>query len=138
MQTVTSGAVYETIFDTDASRKNRRKGDIGIIGGTYGFSTSSVGSFIDNTLCGQQADGSYGIGGMIGGSIDVSGNNGSLGIPDGWLNFIYIPHRTGVDQSSSGDNHLYGTLIMTQMTSNTSNLYIIHRINGVNYTAYVK
>ena len=48
--------------------------------------------------------------------------------PDGntWYNFIYIPHRTGID----GDNYQYGSLLLFNMTSNTNNMWICHLITG--------
>lgn len=48
--------------------------------------------------------------------------------PDGntWYNFIYIPHRTGID----GDNYQYGSLLLFNMTSNTNNMWICHLISG--------
>ena len=37
----------------------------------------------------------------------------------GWYNFIYSPHRSGGNNgAASGDNHNYGTLILTGMTVN--------------------
>ena len=134
MQSVTSNAVCDTIFN----EYSRRKGNVGVVGGASVFTATSMGSFIDNVLCGQQADGTYGIGGIIGGSVFVTGNGGSLGIPDGWYNFLYIPHREGFSSSSESDNHLYGILLMFDMTSNTNKIYLIHRVAGINYTAYVK
>ena len=49
-----------------------------------------------------------------------------------WYNFLYIPHRTGI----GGDNSNYGTLLATEMTGNTGNLYIAHRITSKNYNFY--
>ena len=48
--------------------------------------------------------------------------------PDGntWYNFVYIPHRTGID----GDNYQYGSLLLFNMTSNTNNMWICHLIGG--------
>ena len=59
---------------------------------------------------------------------------GSQNITDGpignsWYNFIYIPHRNGIN----GDNYLFGTLILTTMTSNSSTIWMNHRINGTWY-----
>lgn len=52
--------------------------------------------------------------------------------PDGniWYNFIYIPHRTGIN----GDNYQYGSLLLFNMTSNTNNMWICHLIGGTWYS----
>jgi len=135
MQSVTSNAVADTIFD----EYGKRKGSIGVVGGAYGFDeVTNIGNFIDNVLNGQQEEGGYGIGGIIGGSINVNGNGGGLGIPDGWYNILYLPHRDGYTRPSGGDTHLYGVLLMFDMTTNSNKIYVIHRIGGINYTAYVK
>lgn len=37
-------------------------------------------------------------------------------IPDGWYNYLYIPHRTGgKNGAENGDNHQYGTLLLFGM-----------------------
>lgn len=68
-------------------------------------------------------------GGICGGSIFTSAAD--KGIPAGWYNFLYIPHRNG----TGGDNYLYGTLFVIPMTSNTDHFYIIHHISGTVYDA---
>lgn len=52
--------------------------------------------------------------------------------PDGnnWYNFVYIPHRTGID----GDNYQYGSLLLFNMTSDTNNMWICHLISGTWYS----
>ena len=48
--------------------------------------------------------------------------------PDGntWYNFMYIPHRNGIDI----DGYQYGTLLLWNMTFNTSKMWINHLIGG--------
>ena len=136
---VTSNAVYEQL-----NTHTKKIGTWGILGGAafgqIGDSgiVDNLGSFIDNEICGQNADGSFGKGGLLAGSINVSGNNTSLGVPDGWYTYLYIPHRNGWSEDSGNDNHLYGTLILFNMTSGSNqNIYYIRRRGGVNYTARV-
>jgi len=59
-------------------------------------------------------------GGICGGSFYDTANR--------WYNFLYIPHRTG----SGGDNTKWGSCLFFDMTSNTGNIYLKHRMNGVN------
>lgn len=66
--------------------------------------------------------------GMSSGSFYNSAASGDL--PAGWTNFLYIPHRIGTDTS---ENAYYGTMFLTQMTTNTALFCIAHRINGTNY-----
>lgn len=68
-------------------------------------------------------------GGICGGSICTSAAD--KGIPAGWYNFLYVPHRTGIGD----DNYQYGTLFVIPMTSNTDHFYIIHHIVGTVYDA---
>lgn len=56
---------------------------------------------------------------------------GSQNLTDGpggnlWYNFIYIPHRNGIN----GDNYRYGTLILTTMTAASSTIWLKHLIDG--------
>ena len=105
-------------------------GFFGMLGGANQAASSNFMDLLNNELCSNQ------IGGLMGGSIGVEGGleAKNLGIPGGtWYNFLYIPHRTGVGSDNSG----YGSLIVIPMTSNDGTLYIIHRINGYNYTAHM-
>ena len=44
-------------------------------------------------------------------------NTAYSGIPTGWYNFLYVPHRSGgTNGSPNGDNHNYGTLTLYGMT----------------------
>lgn len=47
-----------------------------------------------------------------------------------WYNYIYIPHRNGV----GGDNWRYGVLYLSEMTSDTSNIWMQHYFGGQWYT----
>ena len=59
-------------------------------------------------------------GGICGGSFYDTQNR--------WYNFLYIPHRHGV----GGDNTKYGSCLFFDMTSNTGNIYLKHRVSGSN------
>ena len=57
-------------------------------------------------------------------TIPANAINGS------WYNFIYMPHRSGgVNGTGTGDNHLYGTCIISDMTAN-NNAFIIRVSSG--------
>ena len=110
-----------------ADRAN--SGAFGLLGGTRQAVSGNFEDLLNNELGSNQT------GGLRGGSITVPVGQEAknLGIPvNMWYNFLYIPHRTGVD----GDNHLYGSLIVIPMTDNDGTLYIIHRIAGNNYPAH--
>lgn len=114
MQSVSSNAVYTKITTTSSDKK----GSWGILGGASG---SDKTNFVDlvNALTGQN----YG-GGICGGSINTSST--SLGIPAGWYNFLYIPHRTGI----GSDNYRYGNLLVFPMTQVTGTFYKIQFSGG--------
>lgn len=50
----------------------------------------------------------------------------NISIPEGWRNFLWIPHRNG---GTAMDNSKYGTLTLYPMTQ-TGNVYIIQYSNG--------
>ena len=56
------------------------------------------------------------------GSVNIDTNYAATSggtIRAGWYNFIYSPHRNGgASGAASGDNHQYGTLILSGMTDN--------------------
>ena len=52
-----------------------------------------------------------------------------------WYNFIYIPHRNGYYNGGAGDNHNFGTMLIFDMTNDTSSMWIMHRVSGKNYAA---
>ena len=56
------------------------------------------------------------------GSVNIDTNYAATSggtIRAGWYNFIYSPHRSGgASGAASGDNHQYGTLILSGMTDN--------------------
>ena len=59
---------------------------------------------------------------------------GSYCILKSWYNFIYIPHRVGYT-NGAGDNHNFGTMLIFDMTNDTSSMWIMHRVSGKNYAA---
>ena len=104
-------------------------GTFGMLGGTKQAETNNFEDLLNNELCSNQT------GGLRGGSIPIPAGQEAknLGIPvDTWYNFLYIPHRTGIDS----DNNMYGTLFVTPLLSNDGTFYIIHRISGHNYPAH--
>ena len=107
---------------------NAKYGFFGMLGGADQAASSNFTDLLNNELCSNQ------IGGLMGGSIAVAGEEAkNLGVPGNmWYNFLYIPHRTGL----GGDNHMYGMLFVTPMTSDYGTFYIIHRISGHNYPAH--
>ena len=114
MQSVSSNAVYQRITTTSSDKK----GSWGILGGA---SSSDKTNFVDlvNALTGQN----YG-GGICGGSINTTTT--SCGIPAGWYNFLYIPHRTGI----GSDSWRYGNLLVFPMTQVTGTFYKIQLLGG--------
>ena len=123
MQSVSSNAVYERITTTSSDKK----GSWGILCGASGTDKTN---FVDlvHTLTGQN----YG-GGICGGSINTTST--SCGIPAGWYNFLYIPHRTGI----GSDNYNYGNLLVFPMTQTNTYFYKIQMsgatiLNAVRYS----
>ena len=129
-QPVTSGGVADELIAN--SLKN---GTWGTLGGARVATSSNFDDLLNNEICGQYNWG-YGVGGIVGGSINIS--SASLGVPAGWYNFLYVPHRNGTGAGNS-DNRYYGVLYVTALkaTARFSDLYIIHRNAGVNYNAVV-
>ncbi len=67
------------------------------------------------------------------GSINLSSTytKNSITIPSGWHNYLYIPHRTGGNSGAAqSDNHNYGIMIMTGMTSDNG-IYKIRYNSGI-------
>lgn len=113
-----------------ADRANN--GTFGMLGGAKQAVSTNFEDLLNNELGSNQN------GGLRGGSIYVfvGQEAKNLGIPVGvWYNFLYIPHRTGINFPES-DNNAYGTLFVTPMTANNGTFYIIHRIDGYNYPAH--
>lgn len=67
------------------------------------------------------------------GSFNLTTAVSSMGA--GWYNYIYIPHRTGLQ---GGDNYKYGTMLCFPMTTNSSSIVIIHNIGATWQTPIVK
>lgn len=113
--------------DDLTSKSNDKQGSWGILGGAAG---SDKTNFVDliRTLTGAN----YG-GGICGGSINTTTT--SCGIPAGWYNFLYIPHRTGI----GSDNYNYGNLLVFPMTQTNTYFYKIQMsgatiLNAVRYS----
>ena len=67
------------------------------------------------------------------GSINLSSayTKDSITIPSSWYNYIYVPHRTGGNGGAAqSDNHNYGTMIITGMTSDNG-IYKIRYNSGI-------
>ena len=77
----------------------------------YSYSTEAPSGDIDALAA--FTSGKPGITGSVNLTKKASGTGSS--IPAGWYNFIFTPHRTGINASSSGDNNQYGTIILTPM-----------------------
>lgn len=113
----------------DGTADKASYGTFGLLGGAEQASSINLEDLLNNELCSNQS------GGLSGGSIYVLPGQEAknLGVPCGlWYNFLYIPHRNGIN----GDNNMFGTLFVTPMTLNNGTLYIIHRINEHNYSAH--
>lgn len=93
-------------------------GRFGMLGGASGPSARTL-QELWQVLCGGN-----GKGGICGGSLQFTDG-------DGWRNFLYIPHRTGV----GGDNMSYGTLITFPMIGQNTNIYF-YRNGGGSFVHY--
>ena len=107
------------------SKSIDKYGTFGLLGGA---NLSSKSTWTD--LIHEVSGSNYG-GGICGGSINTAADKG---LPAGWYNFLYIPHRTGRGR----DSYMYGTLLIFPMTTNASNFYIIHHVNGNVFNAIAK
>ena len=82
--------------------------------GSKGLQSSVVSDAIVNELCKSN--------GLMG-SIALQAHTViDTYIPEGWYNYIYIPHQNG---GESGDNYAYGTLILNDMTTTRKNTFIV-------------
>lgn len=97
-------------------------GIFGMLGGANQISANTIDGLI------AEVTGAESGGGICGGSVSLSA---SRGVPAGWHNFLYIPHRTG----RGSDNYLYGTLFIIPMTENSESFYVVHYIGGNIYDA---
>lgn len=100
MQSVTSNAVA-----SELSNPSLKYGTFGVLGGAHGLDGNYSLQDLWNILCGTTYDWGKGIGGIVGGSVVITDQR------LGWCNFLYIPHRTGIDR----DNYTYGTLLLFPM-----------------------
>ena len=80
--------------------------------GSYQAAATTVPDLVEELRYSSGAMGSVSL------STAYATSNGGT-INAGWYNFIYSPHRSGGSSgAASGDNHNYGTLILSAMTSN--------------------
>ena len=90
--------------------------------GSYQASATTVQGLVDEIRYSSGAMGSVSIG-----TNYTATSGGTIGV--GWYNFIYSPHRSGgASGAASGDNHQYGTLILSGMTDNFGTWVI--RVSG--------
>jgi hypothetical protein len=107
MHSVTSNAVANYKPSDAGHADSADNGSFGMLGGATEAPATTLDQLYQ-VLCGGQ-----GKGGICGGSFQFQDG-------DGWRNFLYIPHRTGV----GGDNMNYGTLITFPMVGQNTNIYI--------------
>ena len=113
---------------TAGTADNATNATNGVFGRLGGANQASSTNFTD--LISEVSGASSG-GGICGGSICTSAAD--KGVPAGWYNFLYIPHRTGI----GGDNYLFGTLLLYPMVTNSDLFYVIHHSVGTVYNAKV-
>ena len=149
-QTSTSSAdggsnIYTFSDGTTMTVKNGSKGNTGATGATgpvgptgpglngatltnelklsFGNSVAN-GSYIPTSTTLEEICSELSLSSGCSGSISLSTAYSYLGmyVKEGWYNYIWIPHRTGGKNGApSGDNCLYGTLLLYGMVSN--NIY---------------
>jgi hypothetical protein len=122
LHSVTSNAVanYKPSYAGHAdSADSADYGRFGMLGGAIEPSALTLDQ-LSQVLCGGQ-----GKGGICGGSFQFTDG-------DGWRNFLYIPHRTGVGD----DNMQYGTLITFPMVGQNANIYVYRNNFGAGFTHY--
>jgi hypothetical protein len=125
LHSVTSNGVYNAFLNPSLLKF----GTFGLLGGSNEYPHDTpIGA--DDLVTGLAHKG-----GMCSGSTELSINQ--LGVDCvgnfNWVNFIYIPHRNGIQQ---GDNPDYGVCFIIPMTNEyLDTFYIVHRIGGRNRTA---
>lgn len=84
--------------------------------GSYGASASTIPNLVEEVRYSSGCAGSF--------SLGTAYTKDGITIGTGWYNFMYMPHRSGgVNGAASGDNHSYGSLLLSGMT--VSGCYII-------------
>lgn len=121
-----SGSWGISVTGSSGSCTGHAASDLALSGGTMtgqiktSFKTSvAMGSYGSGqtTVAGLLGEVCYSSGAMGSANITTAWSGSSGTIPTGWYNFIYSPHRSGgANGAASGDNHLYGTLILCGMT----------------------
>lgn len=80
--------------------------------GSYQAAATTIPNLVEEVRYSSGCMGSVSIG-----TAYTASNGGTIAA--GWYNFIYSPHRSGGNNgAASGDNHLYGNLILMSMTDN--------------------
>lgn len=113
MNAVTSNAVAGYKPAQAGYADSADNGRFGMLGGATEPSAHTL-QELWQVLCGGN-----GKGGICGGSFQFTDG-------DGWRNFLYIPHRTGVGD----DNMSYGTLITFPMVGQDTNIYFYRNWGG--------
>lgn len=91
--------------------------------GSYGTSTTTIPALMNEVRYSSGCMGSI--------SVNTAYTLNGITIPTGWYNFIYTPHRSGGNSGqASGDNHLYGNLLLFGM-NNSNGMYRIRYSNGI-------
>ena len=129
----TSSAVVRTLTLLDASGNSLFPGSLTMSGeiNTSFKGAVAVGSraATSGTVPNLVAEVRYSSGTM--GSAMLSAyTSGSITIPGGWYNYLYIPHRSGGKNGAANqDNHNFGTLLLFGMTMDT-NPFVIRVSSG--------
>jgi hypothetical protein len=127
LHSVTSNAVFNSFYNPSLLKF----GTFGLLGGSAEYP-----HYPQNTPIGADdlVTGLAHKGGMCSGSTVLSINQLGVDCVDNfdWVNFIYIPHRNGIQQ---GDNPEYGVCFIIPMTSKLDTFYIVHRLGGTNINA---
>ena len=119
LHSVTSNAVANYKPSDAGHADSADNGSFGVLGGAKEPKAYTLHQ-LREVLCGGN-----GIGGICGGSFQFIDG-------DGWRNFLYIPHRTGVGL----DNMNYGTLITFPMIEQNNNIYVYNTKNGAEFRLY--
>ena len=119
MHSVTSNAVANYKPSDAGHADSADNGRFGMLGGATEPPALTLHQLWE-VLCGGN-----GKGGICGGSFQFQDG-------DGWRNFLYIPHRTGVGL----DNMDFGTLITFPMVSQNNNIYIYRNNSGTGFDHY--
>ena len=99
----------------------------------YNYSTEAPAGDIDSLAA--FTSGKPGMTGSISLTKKASGTGSE--IPAGWYNFIFTPHRTGINPAGGGDNANYGTIILTPLNFDGAS-WIVRRSGSTTAISQVK